>query len=238
MNLHAKAASAATFYPVLGASAPTPAVVLIPAIHGVNAYVLRWVARLNARGYGVLPVDYFAGTEEPDLSTRDAMFAAIDALSDVAALESVRASVDRLREDPAVDGDRIATMGFCIGGAYAYMGACDIDGIAAAVNYYGRLRYDETPSHKPVSPIERAGDLKAPLLSHYGTNDTYITPADVDDFDRRLAEGGKTYEIFTYRGAGHAFDEDYRPRYRPVSAEAARNRTFTFLDWYLGDRRR
>jgi carboxymethylenebutenolidase len=237
MDNKAEEVSAATFRPAPGVAAPMPAVVLIPAIHGINDYVLRWIARLNAKGYGVLPVDYFAGRDEPDLSTRDAMFAAIDALSDVVVLDTVRASVRGLLENPAVDGSRIATLGFCIGGAYAYMSACDNPEIAAAVNFYGRLRYAETSKPKPVSPIERAGDLKAPLLSHYGTNDTYITQADVDDFDRRLAEGGKTYELFTYRGAGHAFDEDYRPRYRPVSAAAARNRTFTFLDWYIGDRR-
>jgi carboxymethylenebutenolidase len=91
-----------------------------------------------------------------------------------------------------------------------------------------------TSARKPASPLDRIADLRAPAISHYGTADRFVPQDDVAEFERALAEADKSYELFAYRGAPHSFDEDHRPRYRPVAAREAWQRTLTFLDWYIG----
>lgn len=223
------------FCPVAGANFRSPAIILLPSIHGINDYIRRRISDLNANGYAVLPIDYFALLgRKPDLSTQAKLNAAIDSLSDVAVLDGVRAAKQFLQDNPRVDGTRIATFGFCIGGTFALLSACDVTGIAAVVNYYGTIQYSKTSERKPASPLDRISDLCAPLISHYGTADRFVPQDDVAKFDRALAAADKSYELFTYPGAPHSFDEDHRPRYRPVAAREAWQRTLTFLDWYIG----
>lgn len=210
-----------------------PAVVLLPAIAGVNEYVRRVAGRLAGSGYAVQTVDYFADAGgPPDVSTPEKIARAVAGLSDVAVLQSVRGAFGSLQRRRDVDPARIALMGFCIGGAYAMLAACELDGIAVVVNYYGSVRYTTLSGNKPVSPIDRVPDLRAPMIAHYGTADRFVPEPDVDLLEQALNGAGKSHELFRYGGAPHAFDEDFRPAYRPVAAREAWSRTLTFMDWY------
>ncbi len=211
-------------------------IVLLPAIAGVNDYIRGTAARLKAAGYRVEIVDYFAGSTPPDVSTPEKIAAAVESLPDAAVLGRVRSVLERLRRSRAAAGARVGLLGFCIGGMYAMLAACELEGIAAAANYYGTIRYASLSANKPVSPIDRIPALRAPLLAHYGTADRFVPWADVEALERRLTDAGKPFELFRYRGAPHAFDEDFRPAWRPVAAREAWSRTLTFLDWHLRGR--
>jgi carboxymethylenebutenolidase len=133
-----------------------------------------------------------------------------------------------------VDAKRIGALGFCIGGMYALMAACEDMGLAASVDYYGSVRYASLSPTKPRSPLDYVAQLRAPLLGHFGTFDRLISVADLDALETTLQGSGKSYELYRYRGAPHAFDEDFRPAvFRPVAAAVAAQRTLTFLDWHL-----
>jgi len=210
-----------------------PAVLLLPAIAGVNPYILRVAERLAAQGYVVLPLDYYAREgQAPDVSTPEAIGVAVANLPDGRVLADASAAMTALRGHPSVDPNRIATLGFCIGGMYAYLSACEIDGLVGAVDYYGTVRYRSTSANKPRSPLDRAANLKAPLLGHFGSADRLIGLDEVQAFEDALRAAGKTFELFVYRGAPHAFDEDFRPVFRPAAAQEAWSRTLAFLDWY------
>ena len=215
-----------------------PAILLLPAIAGVNDYVKGTAARLADAGYATLLLDYYARTgHAPDVSTPEKIGAAVAALSDPEVLKDAAAAVAWLRERGYVDGARIATFGFCIGGMYAYLAACRDLGLAAAVDYYGSIRYAATGPKKPVSPIDAVPALAAPLLAHFGTFDRLISGEDIALFERALQLNQKPYELFVYRGAPHAFDEDFRPAvFRPVAARLAWQRSLAFLDWHLRGR--
>ena len=215
-----------------------PAIVLLPAIAGVNVYMKAAAVRLAEAGYATLLLDYYAGIgRAPDVSTPEKIGAAVAALSDPKVLADVAAAVAWLRARDDVDGARIASFGFCIGGMYAYLAACGDLGLAAAVDYYGSIRYAVTGPKKPVSPIDRVPVLAAPLLAHFGTFDRLISGEDIALFERALQLNQKPYELFLYRGAPHAFDEDFRPAvFRPVAARLAWQRSLAFLDWHLRGR--
>ena len=211
------------------------AIVLLPAIAGVNDYVGRVAQRLAAGGFAVAILDYFAREgRAPDVSTPAAIDVAVASLPDRRVIADAYALVGALREHEAIDPERIGSLGFCIGGMYSLMLSAETSDLSASVNYYGSVRYATTSSQKPVSPFDRVKDIQAPFLAHFGTFDRLISAADIDALDAELKRASKSYELFTYRGAPHAFDEDFRPAaYRPIASQLAWQRTMTFLDWHL-----
>lgn len=218
-----------------GSGQPAATVLLLPAIAGVNDYIRRVAQRLVAQDFNVLLFDYFARERvAPDVSTPEKIGLAVQSLSDPQVLEDVRSAIATLHERPEVDLARVGALGFCIGGMYALLAACENTGLRAVIDYYGTVKYTALSAAKPRSPLEYVSELQAPLLAHFGTFDRLISASDIDALEGALQRAAKPYELFRYRGAPHAFDEDFRPvAFRPVAAELAWSRTLTFLKWHL-----
>lgn len=208
-------------------------IVLFPAIAGVNDYIRLRARQLGEAGFAVEVVDYYDGSAPPDLSSPGKIQAAVAALSDPDVLATAHAACERLRTRADVNGPRTGTLGFCIGGTYAMLAGSSFDGVDAVANYYGTIRYEHRTQSKPVSPLDSIAALQAPMIAHYGTADRFVPASDLQTLEEALQTAGKPYELFRYGGAPHAFDEDFRPAYRPVAAREAWQRTLTFLDWYL-----
>jgi dienelactone hydrolase len=206
------------------------AVIMLPAIAGLNPYIEVKAGLLTALGHSVFAVDYFGGAGAPDLSSPDRIMAAAGSLDAFHILGQVRSAVARFR-DQGIDASRIATLGYCIGGSYAILAATEMD-LAASVNYYGSVRL-QSPTGGTLDLAQHIGALRVPLLSHYGTADRFVPAADVEAFFSRIDAAGKVHEGFMYTGAPHAFDEDFRDAYRPVASQQAWARTSIFLRWYL-----
>lgn len=232
---HTFVGSGGTTHGVVTATArvgPGPALVLLPAVSGLNDYVLRRSRTLAAAGYTTLALDYYDGQARPPMRDMAEILAAVAALDDTAVAESARAAAGHLADRPDVDGERIGIVGFCVGGALAMLAAAgEATVFRGVVSYYGQIRYGELTSTKPRDPLDVAAELTCPLLGHYGDEDHLIPQADVEELRRRTA--GRPAEVYSYPGAGHAFDEDFRPVYRPVGATIAWTRTSAFLGWCL-----
>lgn len=213
-----------------------PGVVLVPSVHGVNPYVVEVADRLAACGYAVLALDIYSRGDSPgELNGPEQIRAAVAALPDRRVAGDVAAAGRHLGALAGVVPGQVAAMGFCVGGLYAYLAACEDECFVAAVDFYGMIRYERLTDCKPVSPIDRAADLRAPLLAHFGDLDPWCPSQDVRAFADRLAAEAKVYELYQYPGAGHAFHERHRPPvYRPVAATTAWDRSLTFLGHYLG----
>ncbi|MEH2561534.1 dienelactone hydrolase family protein [Bradyrhizobium sp. AZCC 2289] len=212
-----------------------PGIVLLPAIAGMNDYVRSVAHRLSASGFAVAILDYFAREgRSPDVSSPAAIDVAVNSLPDHRVIADACGLVGALREHEAVDPERIGSLGFCIGGMYSLMLSAESPDLSASVDYYGLVRYAKPSDQKPVSPLDRAKDIQAPFLAHFGTFDRLISAADIEALEGELKRASKPYELFSYNGAPHAFDEDFRPvAYRPVASKLAWQRTMTFLDWHL-----
>jgi carboxymethylenebutenolidase len=210
-----------------------PAIVLLPAIAGVNDYILRVASGLVERGFAVLAVDYHARAgAPPDLSTPEKIMAAVAALADDHVLGDVDEALDHLADDADVDAERVGVLGFCIGGSEAILAAAKLGSrLRCAVAFYGVLRYPEETATKPLSPLEAVEQVEIPMLGHWGDADHLVPVDDVAELGRRLS--GRQAEILTYPGAGHAFHEDFRDVYRPVAATEAWERSLRYFDWYL-----
>jgi carboxymethylenebutenolidase len=205
-------------------------VVLIPDVRGVSDLYLRLARRLADVGLGTLVLDLYSREGTPDLPDMDTVFRCIEALPDARVLGDVGAAVRHLAQR---DGDRprpTAIAGFCLGGQYAIMAACQVPRLSACASFYGMLRYDRRPAHKPASPLDLAPSLACPLLGLYGSDDPLIPAEDRLALESILRRERKEFSLHVFGGAGHAFLNDTRPAdHRPEAAAVAWDLATAFL---------
>ena len=213
-----------------------PAVVLVPDVRGLSEHYRELARRLAAEGYCVLAVDVYRRIGTPEIDDVESAIRWIRELSDAAVLAEIKAAVQHLSADPRVEEQRIAVIGFCMGGQYAILAACELANIAACVPFYGMLRYEQDldPTKKPLSPLQAVKELGCSLLGLYGAEDALIPARDVAEFREVLRNQEQPTSLHEYPGAGHAFMNDTRPEsFRPEAAQDAWLRMVQFLGHYL-----
>ncbi len=215
-------------------TAKLPGLIVIPDVHGLSDHYRQVAQRFADEGYVTLAIDLYSREGKPTLANLEEVNRWIAALPDRRILGDLAAARDYLQERGDVEARATAITGFCMGGQYAIMAACAVEGIAAAVSWYGMLRYAETNERKPASPLDLAPELGCPYLGLFGAEDPIIPVADVDELREILKRERKHFEIQVYDGAGHAFFNDTRPEmYRPEVAERAFSTAATFLAKHL-----
>jgi carboxymethylenebutenolidase len=214
---------------------PFPALVLVPDVRGLTDHYRDIARRFAAAGFVTLAVDLYSREGAPDLPDMAAVFAWMRALPDPRVLGDLGGAVRYLAARPEVRAGAVGVTGFCMGGQYALMSACSVDGLAACVSWYGMLRYAEKTAAKPASPLELAPRLSCPYLGLFGADDPIIPAADVAELRVILERTRALHEIHVYPGAGHAFFNDTRPdAYRPAAAADSWTRAIGFFRRHLG----
>jgi carboxymethylenebutenolidase len=119
-----------------------------------------------------------------------------------------------------VQPQKIAAVGFCMGGQLALFAAtAHPDVIDAAVDFYG--------IHPKVNPD--VSKLSGPVLAHFGRRDKSVPESAANALVERIEAAGKLVQAHFY-DADHAFFNDTRPEvYDLKSAELAWHRTLKFL---------
>ncbi|TDJ77580.1 MAG: hypothetical protein E2O39_02020 [Planctomycetota bacterium] len=218
---------------------PLPGIVLIHEVFGADAFMLAVGERLAGAGFVTILPDLYTreglpgpvGTaaEPAPEWTADQIHAAVASLPDRRVLRDLDAAAERLAGEPEVDPDRIGTIGFCMGGTYAFLFGCHSRRIAAVVDFYGRIVYPELGQNKPLQPLEMALNLSVPLLGFFGAEDTSIPMEHVESLREALTRFAKPFELMTVPGAGHGFVNHLRKNYSRPDAEAAWEHTLSFL---------
>ena len=195
------------------AGAPAGAVVVIQEIFGVNSHIRSVCDRVAELGYvAVAPAlfdrhqrDFQSGYSEGEVQRARAFLGDVDW---EAMLRDVEAAVDSVRAVGPV-----AVIGFCMGGSLAFLAAARLEGLSAAIGYYGgkvAAYADEPP--------------RCPTQLHFGAEDQGIPLSDVETVRARRPD----CEIHVYEAAGHGFHCDERASYHPEAAAKAWGRS---TDW-------
>lgn len=140
-------------------------------------------------------------------SLQDAqMFADVDAL--VAFVDKQKANAKKL-----------GITGMCRGGRADWMYTAHSKWIKAGVSWYGGL--NPTLPAQPLTPLDTADQLNAPVLGLYAGADQGIPVVMVDRLRAALFAFGKDKQspIHVYPDVPHGFHADYRPTYRKAEAE-------------------
>ncbi len=210
---------------------PAGGVVVIHHMPGWDEATKEITRRFAAAGYLALAPHLYS-REGRGASPDDAAAAARaqGGVPDDRLVGDVAGAMAHLRALPASNG-RVGTIGYCSGGRQSVLAACTLD-LDAAVDCYGAFVLNSPPEGFAL-PIRPLGDLVAqlhcPLLGLFGADDQYPSADEVAEFERRLAEAGKTFEFHVYEGAGHAFFNVDRPSFRPEAATDGWERIWAFF---------
>jgi carboxymethylenebutenolidase len=210
-----------------------PIVIVAMEVFGLHEYIrdiCRRLAKLGA--FAIAPDYYFRSGDLTKISDIQQILPLVNAKSDAELMSDLDATA-AWAGSRGGDMSRLAMVGFCRGGRAVWQYAAHNPGLRAGVAFYGTLV--DPPAlkpHLPKSPLERAAEIKAPVLGLYGEADQGIPVSQVEDMRARLKAAGKTAEIKLYPGAPHAFHADYRPSYRPEAAAAAWSEMAAWLKTY------
>src|ERR1700729_652801 len=184
---------------------PSPAVIVLQEIFGVNREVKRIAELFASAGYVALAPNYYhrshPGLNEPyPPDGLKSGFAAAGQVTKASLRADVAACIAWLDAQPFVATGKIATVGFCYGGAVALVPA-PLPGLKAAIPFYGGSIAAPFASGEDEGLVD-APDIKVPMLLFYGGKDDYIGETERRRTDDALTLAGVPHEIVTYPDVG------------------------------------
>jgi carboxymethylenebutenolidase len=205
-------------YKATPSGTPRGAIVVIQEIFGVNHHIKQVADGFAADGYvAIAPAlfdrverGYDTGYGPQDIERGRA---ARGKLSTDDTLKDVRAAVKE-----ASKSGKVGVVGYCYGGTVAWWAGTRLDGVAAAVGYYGGGIAAEADA-KPRTAV----------MLHFGETDASIPKADYE----KVIKAHPTVPIYIYP-AGHGFVCDERGSFHAESAKIARVRTIDFFRKHVG----
>lgn len=209
---------------------PFPIVLVIEEIFGVHDYIKDICRRLAKVGYCAVAPELYA--RQGDLSTMtDAKAIIRDVISktpDAQWIADLDAAAAWAVSHSRGDGGRIGTMGWCRGGRGVWLYAGHRKDLKAGVAWYGPVGGEPSPI-QPLTGMDVAAEIHAPILALYGGADAGIPVAAVEAARDKARAAGKSVELVVYPDAPHGFHADYRPSYRPTEAKDGWERSLSFL---------
>ena len=198
------------------------AVVVLQEIFGVNSHIRAVADGYAAQGYlAVAPstfhrvkADVNLGYSPDDMSAGIALKGQVEALPAPGVLPDIQAAIDH-----AAQAGKVGIVGYCWGGLLTWRAACLLQGLSAAVPYYGG---------GITTPAEIARTPRVPVLAHFGERDHWIPLEGVQAFQK--AHPGVQVHVYA---ADHGFNCDQRGSYDAAAAPLARERTLAFFAKHL-----
>jgi carboxymethylenebutenolidase len=198
---------------------------------GVNPHIRDVTERFAREGYIAVAPELFHRTA-PGFEGRyddfESAMPHVKALTNQGLEADVRAAYEWLHAEPGTQRQRIACVGFCMGGRVTFLTNAILP-MSAAVSFYGG-----GIAPNPFGPglLSRAGDLHAPQLLFWGGLDKHIGPEQARMVAESLRAAGKPFVNVEFSDADHGFFCDARSSYNPSAARQAWALALTFLDIY------
>lgn len=205
-------------YRATPAQEPRGVVVVIQEIFGVNKHIREVADGYAAEGYLAIAPQLFdriepgieMGYEDADIQRGiDLAFNRLDMAN---TLQDLQATVTLANQSGPT-----GVVGYCFGGLLAWLCACEVSGVSAAVCYYGggiAGQLDRSP--------------RCPVLMHFGDQDAHIPLSDVE----KVRSAQPEVEVHVYH-ADHGFNCDHRGSYDAEAAATARQRSLAHFAEHL-----
>jgi carboxymethylenebutenolidase len=196
-----------------------PAVVIYPDVRGLYPFYIDLAERFAEAGHHAIAIDYFGRTA--GLGPRGEDFDYLEHVPQTRPIQvqaDTQAAIDLVRE--RTGEERFVTVGFCFGGGESFLATTnDLLGLAGAVGFYAglvRARWNME------GPLDRAFDMKGPILGLFGGADQGIPLEQIEEFSKRLDEAGAEHDFHVYPGAPHSFFDRRAEEFEADSADAWR----------------
>ena len=181
-------------------------VVVCPEWWGLTEYPKQRAEELAAQGYAALAIDVYGEGKVTDQASQANEWMSALLSNQNLLMQRAKAGLDALAEQPEVDQDKLAAIGFCFGGKIALDMAREGFDLKGVASFHGTLT--------PKSPAQN-GKVLAELLIQHGEADTMVTLDDLEAFRKEMDAAQVRYHVDVYAGAKHGFTN-------PVADERAR----------------
>jgi carboxymethylenebutenolidase len=204
-----------------------PGIMVFQEAFGVNAHIRDITERIAREGYLAIAPELFHRTG-PGFEGRYDDFPAamphMQALKEENSEQDILAAHEWLRSHSQVAADRIACIGFCMGGRMSFLANSTLP-LRAAISFYGG----------GIAPalLPRVARLSAPMVFFWGGLDKHIGQDQIRAIVDELKRVGKSYVNIDISDADHGFFCDARASYNPIAARLAWSVSRQFLETYL-----
>lgn len=200
---------------------PAPAIMVLHTRGGVGIHELTEGAWYASQGFVAYAPDYFSPvgltSSTFDLNTFGTRY-----LSTV--VDHLARGVECLRGLAGVDRDRVAAVGYSLGG-YVGLALAGRPGIRAVAGWYTAFTADKSANGHGFLAI--AAGVLVPVLLLHGDADTTVRIDLARSAEASLEIYGKRSQLVVYPGVGHGFDQQLNPQYRYDAAATADSRART-----------
>ncbi|MDF2379425.1 MAG: dienelactone hydrolase family protein [Candidatus Gracilibacteria bacterium] len=175
-----------------------PVVLVIHENRGLNDWARSFADQVAEAGYIAVAPDLLSNFSDEfdrtsDFADEDAARDALYLLDPVKVQSDLKVVAEYAKSIKAGSG-KLATAGFCWGGAKSFEFATESDSADAVMVFYGTSPED----------VKAYENISSPVFGFYGGNDQRVN-ATIDRAQEAMSSLEKPYEVEIYEGAGHAF---------------------------------
>ena len=173
-----------------------PVVLVVHEWWGQNEYARKRARMLAKLGYLAMALDMYGEGKIANHPASARQFTE-EVMADLSVAEGrFLSAVDRINTHPLADGERIAAIGYCFGGALVLQMARTGLHLKGVVSFHGGLS-----TRLPVRP----GTIKSSILVCHGQADSFISTDQIESFKTEMKEAGANLKFISYKGAKHGF---------------------------------
>lgn len=177
------------------------AVIIIQEWWGLNAHVKDIADRYAEEGFVAIAPDLYRGTIATNADDASRLMKELQIEDGLDTIKNTMAAASE-----KYDISHFGISGYCMGGTFALRAACELEGISAAVPFYGDIPGDDV--------LQK---LTVPTVFISGTKDQWISPAKVAGLEDATERFELPVQSLKY-DADHAFFNDTRPEVYDVAA--------------------
>lgn len=172
-----------------------PGVLVVHEWWGQNAYARKRAEDLAKEGYVGFALDMY-GDKKLATHPEDAGKFMTEIMSRYdEMLARFNAGKAQLKTIEFVDGNNIAAIGYCFGGAVVLNVARNSNDLAGVVSFHGNL--------DPLK--ESSANIQTPILVLNGEADPFVKVESIENFKKEMNARKANYEFISYPNAKHSF---------------------------------
>ena len=200
-----------------------PGLLIFHGTDGLGSQHLEFATTLTQKGYACLLPQWFGGISSrphwQDLDPND-----------------LQVFWQTLRNDPRIDAQRCALLGFSRGGGLALLAASLLPEIKGVVNFFGLTSwadgyadYQNFSFHSKDNYLSFVKQIKCPLLTMHGESDTVVPATNSYRLEKSCQEYKLTADFHYYPGVEHSFIWPGNIKFNAVANQQTRRLMFDFL---------
>jgi len=179
-----------------GKSGKRPGILINPEAFGLGPQAKSRADRLAKLGFVALAADPY-GNAAVAKDLNEAMQLATPLFADPMKLRNrAQCALRTLAAHPQVDPNRLASIGYCMGGTISLELAREGVALSGVVSFHGGLQ-----TQRPATE----GGVKAKVLVCHGIDDPFVPTEQLTAFMQEMTKAGADWQLISYGGTVHSF---------------------------------